>query len=227
MKGGCPVRIAHRMPPSANTSARASIASPRACSGAMYAGVPSTVPACVWSSVDSPERGGRWSGWRPCRRWGRSAPPTDRGSSAIPAGQVLGQAPVHHLHFAEGPDHDVGRLQVAVDDAATVGEADRLADLRERLEQPRPVGGLHLVGQGLPGDEFHGQEGGAVGQRPQGVDRRDARMRQPGGDLRLADEAVGVGPGQQDLERDVAVEAEVVGGEDAAHAAAGDLAQHR
>ncbi len=47
--GGCPVRMAHRMPPSANTSARASAASPRACSGAMYAGVPITVPACVVS----------------------------------------------------------------------------------------------------------------------------------------------------------------------------------
>ena len=57
--GGCPVRIAHRMPPSANTSARASAASPRACSGAMYAGVPITVPACVRSSVDSPAA--RWS----------------------------------------------------------------------------------------------------------------------------------------------------------------------
>ena len=83
-----------------------------------------------------------------------------------------------------------------------------------------------LVGQGLPGDEFHGQEGRAVGQRSQGVDRRDARVRQPGGDLRLADESVGVGPGQQDLESDVTVEAEVACGEDPAHAAAGDLAQH-
>ena len=119
----------------------------------------------------------------------------------FPAGQVLGQAPVHDLHFAEGADHDVGRLQVAVDDAPAVGEADRLAHLRERLEQPRPVGGLHLVGQGLAGDELHGQEGRAVGQRPQRVDRRDARVRQPGRDLRLADEAVGVGPRQQDLQQ--------------------------
>jgi hypothetical protein len=41
-------------------------------------------------------------------------------------------------------------------------------------------------------------------------------VRQPGGDLRLADEAVGVGAGQQDLERDIAVEAEVEGSEDPA-----------
>ena len=132
----------------------------------------------------------------------------------FPAGQDLGQAPVHDLDLAEGADHDVGRLQVAVDDAPAVGEADRLADLLERLQQPRPVGGLHLVGQGLPGDELHGQERGAVGQRAEGVDRRDARVLQLGGDLRLADEAVGVGPGQQDLEGDVAVEGEVAGGED-------------
>ena len=152
-----------------------------------------------------------------------------RGARRAPgrgAGQHLGQPPVHDLDLAEGADHDVGRLQVAVDHAPAVGEADRLADLRERLQEPRLVGRLQFGGQGLPGDQFHGQEGGAVGQRPQGVDRRDARVRQPGRDLRLADEAVGVGPGQQDLQRDVAVEGEVECGEDPAHAAAGDLAQH-
>ena len=31
--------------------------------------------------------------------------------------QNLGQAPVHHLHFAKRTDHDVGRLKVAMDDA--------------------------------------------------------------------------------------------------------------
>jgi hypothetical protein len=51
-------------------------------------------------------------------------------------------------------------------------------------------------------------------------------MRQAGGDLRLADEAIGVGSGQEDPEGDFAVEGEVVGGEDPAHAAAGDLTQH-
>ena len=58
LNGGFPLRIVHRMPPRANTSARASVASPRACSGAMYAGVPITDPGRVRSSVDSPgERG--------------------------------------------------------------------------------------------------------------------------------------------------------------------------
>ena len=46
-KGGCPVRMAARIPPNAKTSARASTSSPRACSGAIYAGVPFTCPATV------------------------------------------------------------------------------------------------------------------------------------------------------------------------------------
>jgi hypothetical protein len=113
-----------------------------------------------------------------------------------------------------------------VDDTSAVGEAHSLADLRERLQQPRPVGGFHFGDQGLPGDKLHGEEWGAVGQRAQGVNRRDARMRQARRDLRLADEAVGVGPRQQNLEDDVAVEAVVERGEDPTHAAAGDFAQH-
>ena len=47
----------------------------------------------------------------------------------------LGQAPVEHDHLAEAAEHDVFGLQVAVDHAARVGVADRLADLDERLQQ--------------------------------------------------------------------------------------------
>ena len=142
------------------------------------------------------------------------------------AGQIFGQPPVHDLHFAERSDHHVRRLQVAVDDAPAVSEADRLAYLREGLQQPRPVGGHHLGGQSLPGDQFQCQERGAVGERAEGVDGRDAGVRQPGGDLRLADEPVGRGTGQQHLDGDIAVKTEVVGGEDLAHAAAGDFTEH-
>ena len=47
--GGWPVRIAHRIAPRPNTSLRSSTWStaPIACSGGMYAGVPSTLPAWV------------------------------------------------------------------------------------------------------------------------------------------------------------------------------------
>src|SRR5262249_13684303 len=66
----------------------------------------------------------------------------------------------------------------------------------------------------------------AAGQGAQRVHGGDARVRQPGGDLGLADEAVGAGAGQEDLDGDLAVQGQVDGGDDLAHAAAGDLAEH-
>ena len=57
LNGGFPVKSAHRMPPRAKTSPRASIASPRACSGAVNSGVPMTCPGSVLSSLNSP---GSW-----------------------------------------------------------------------------------------------------------------------------------------------------------------------
>ncbi len=68
-------------------------------------------------------------------------------------GQDLGQAPVHDLDLAKGPDHDVGRLDVTVDDAAGMrvrhGLANRLEDRQEAREiaerrtetSVRPAGG--------------------------------------------------------------------------------------
>ncbi len=48
VNGGCPVRHSNSTQPSENMSARASISfSPRACSGAMYIGVPMMPPASV------------------------------------------------------------------------------------------------------------------------------------------------------------------------------------
>ncbi len=49
----------------------------------------------------------------------------------------LGHAPVHDLHFAKAPNHDVGRLEVAVNDAARVRKGDAFAQLQEHLEQTR------------------------------------------------------------------------------------------
>ncbi len=53
MKGACPANISNNMTPNAYTSARASSASPRHCSGGMYAGVPIAIPLWV-SAVVSP-----------------------------------------------------------------------------------------------------------------------------------------------------------------------------
>ncbi|HKA06035.1 MAG TPA: hypothetical protein VKD71_02175, partial [Gemmataceae bacterium] len=56
------------------------------------------------------------------------------------SGHVLRKSPVHHLHFAEGTDHDVGRLQVPVQHAAVVGGGHRLAHLLERRDQTAAAG---------------------------------------------------------------------------------------
>ena len=56
-----------------------------------------------------------------------------------PASNHLGEPPVHHLDFAEVAHHDIRRLEVAVDDAATMRIGHRLAHLLEDREIPRPV----------------------------------------------------------------------------------------
>ncbi len=99
-----------------------------------------------------------------------------------------GQAPVHEHHFAVFPQHDVLRLQVAVNDAAAMGKGDGIADPQQDVQvfleglvpdgvRPRPAleflhgieqmaGLIHAqvvngndVGMiQLPGDEGFGQE---------------------------------------------------------------------
>ena len=155
------------------------------------------------------------------------------GDAAV--GQDLRQAPVHHLDLAEGADHHVGRLEVAVDHAAGMGIRQRLADLLEDGEEPREV----VVGVGALGehgrecaalDQLHGEVGAAVGERAELVDGDDARVLELPADAGLLDEAaddVGVAAvaGLEDLHGEVAAEVGVAGLEDDAHAAAGDLAQ--
>ena len=125
VNAGSPVRISHRIEPRAKTSQRSSSrsTSPRACSGAMYDGVPITLPACDRSRIGPPPL--------------RAVAITVSRVACLARGGVvghaalrqdLGQAPVHHLHLAERADHDVRRLQVAMDHAAGVGVGDRLAD---------------------------------------------------------------------------------------------------
>ena len=45
-----------------------------------------------------------------------------------------GDSPVHHIDLAEVADHDVLRLDIAVDHAPAVGEGHRIADLAEDLQ---------------------------------------------------------------------------------------------
>ena len=62
--------------------------------------------------------------------------------------QLLGQTEVEHLHPAVGGHHDVGRLQVAVDDALVVGGRQGVGhgrgNLQDALER-QPARGNRLA----------------------------------------------------------------------------------
>ena len=183
----------------------------------MYASVPITAPGCDHRPSRLPQRAMR------TRRQGRRRRRL----------QHLGQAPVHHLHLAERPHHDVRRLQVAVDDARAVGVGHRLADLLEHFQEPRQVLGRGLalceaVGQGAALDQLHGEVRPAVGEPAQVVDRHDAGVLQLAADLRFFDEALlqfrtGHVFIPQHLEGEVAAQKRVMAAQHQTHASPTDL----
>ena len=88
-----------------------------------------------------------------------------------------GKAEVEHLDGAVGTELDVGRLQVAVDDALLVGCVKRIGDL--------PGDGQHVgnrnralrnpLGEREPLDQFHDERGGACASL-EAVNGRDVGM---------------------------------------------------
>ena len=96
----------------------------------MYAGVPTAWPATV--AVAFPESPGR-----------NVALASGRLSGAA---NDLGQAPVHDQRLAVLAEHDVARLQVAVQHAAAVGVGHRVAHVHEPAQQlpqlQRPLAGI-------------------------------------------------------------------------------------
>ena len=137
---------------------------------------------------------------------------------------------VHHLDAALAVDDHVVRLDVAVDDPVPVREAQRREDLArvvDRDPERRRAARDEQLLQRPPLDVLHRDV-----VRPLGlaavVDRDDARMREPGGVLRLAAEALdellvaGV-PVVEDLDRDAAAELLVGGEVDVRHPARAEL----
>ena len=130
-----------------------------------------------------------------------------------------------------GRQQDVRRLQVAVDDPARVGFGHRAAQGHHHRRRHawclRPA--VDELGEAAPGDEFQGEVRQAVVVAVL-VDLDDPRVLDPGDgaglDVEPGDLVVrGVGPGQDHLQGDQAIEPDVPGLVDDAHAAAADLGE--
>ena len=142
-----------------------------------------------------------------------------------------GEAEVGDAGTAGGLEEDVGGLQVAVKDAAAVGEVDRvraLGDDPRRVDVGDTLAADHAV-ERRPLDELHGEVVDPV-RLPALVEADDPVVVEAGDGLGLAVEALdalgveGHARGE-DLERDLAVELDVARREDGPHGAAPELLQ--
>ena len=214
-KGRLPVTSSYRTTPSDQTSARSSIAWPAMCSGAMYGAVPTVDPVRVtpvWSvSLAMP----------------KSSSFTDPVSSvcrAVACASTCGL--VLRPRRRSRAQEDVGRLDVAMNDAGIVRGGDRAGHLDHDVER-------FGHGQGAAGDalaerfafvERHRQKQAAVRRLVDLVDGADVRMIERGSRLRLDDQPllrVGVVAERrcQHLERHRPLQSRVFGLIDLAHAA--------
>ena len=144
------------MTPRAQMSQAGLTSSPATCSGAMYSSVPTNTPALVPDTVDVLQR---------------------------PVGiNGLGEAEVEHLRHAAADvslQKNVLRLQIAVDQALSVGRADRGAhatqDVQNICRGQRPVAREPLA-DGRPLQQFHHQEWPAIAIDAEVVHPHHVRM---------------------------------------------------
>jgi hypothetical protein len=143
----------------------------------------------------------------------------------------LGQSEVEHFDGAVGPELDVGRLQVAMDDALRVGRLERIDHLRRNrqclVERQRAC--RQAVGERWPVDQLEHQRRRVAG-RLEAIDRGDVGMVQRGQQLGFAAEphqSIGVGEERrwQHLQRHVALQRAVAPAIDLAHPAFAELGQ--
>ncbi len=108
--------------------------------------------------------------------------------------QLRSDAEIQHLGIARVRNHDVGALQIPVDDMVLMRMVERAGDLnritadligRERV--------LQETVQGLTGDILHDDEGDAIGFFD-AVDRADMRVAQRRGRARLTQQVARASP---------------------------------
>ena len=199
-----PVSISKSTPPSAKMSVRASTSPASSCSGAMYGAVPSIVPSWVRVLVS----------------------PTVLSENGLD-GVRLRDAEVEQLG-AGAREHDVGRLQIAVDDASAMGAIQRVGDLRGDLQRLRDgqCTPREPVFEGFPFHELEHEVVEAV-LTADIVKRADMWVGEPGDRASLAleplaRERIARHVRRQDLDGNRPVQSRVARLEDLAHAAGGD-----
>jgi hypothetical protein len=133
---------------------------------------------------------------------------------------VLGEAEVEHLHAAVGADHDIGRLEVAMDDPPGVRRGERLGDgnrNRQQLVELESARRNQPV-ERRPLHQLHRDEGNVV-RFLDGVNGDDIGMVQRRDGARFTGEAAAVLAvvGLENFQRDVALEARIAGPVDLAH----------
>ena len=162
---------------------------------------------------------------------GIGARPVDADGRGVGPGGLhdLCETEVDDLGVAVVGDHDVGRLQIAVDDALLVCAREPFGDLGRERERARlrQRAAAERLAQLLAANQLHRDERHTVGLADL-VDDRDVRMLEHGCRTSLLQQAVAahrvvheiVG---KDLQRDFAAELHVDGAIDDAHAAAANL----
>jgi hypothetical protein len=146
----------------------------------------------------------------------------------------LREPPVQDLDLAVLAEHDVGRLQVAVEDAARVREVDRLRDLQQDLhEAGEGVAGRRLrVASAQPGEDVRERAAAHVPHRAERstvvdderVEGDHVRVLELAQDPHLVEEARAAARvvALDHLQRDLAAERRVPRDEDGAHPALGE-----
>ena len=153
--------------------------------------------------------------------------------------QDFGNAPIHDQYFPEFADHDVGRLEVPVNDAFGMGIGNGIAGFAKDIEQPReriPVDGGRLALtqtvqhflEGGAAHKFHGVIIATLGIHAEIVDWYNMRVIQSSEDEGFLSEAVGeIGVGgnlrRHHLEGHVPLELVIEGQIHFSHAAFGQL----
>lgn len=139
-----------------------------------------------------------------------------------------GEAEVGELGLAVGVDEDVAGFDVAVDDAAAVGEVDGVADLMEDLDGA--TGGEEVFADEVEDiaavDQFHDEDAVFLDDG-EFEDGGDVRVDEAGHGLGLGAEAVdgfavAAGVWREDFDGDGAVEVALEACVDCAHATGGD-----